>query len=93
MRLELPPQKGIRDAEICPKLESTDSPESKWAIPLLTIEGDMPELRLHPMKSPYQLQPIIRINIKERQLRKTQKEEPAKDTSRKEQPKQDRPTP
>ena len=66
MRLELPPQQGNRDAEICPKLDASGPPKQKWIQLLLRIKGNMPELRLYPKKVPYQLQPIARMKPKGR---------------------------
>ena len=92
LRLEMSPQSGNRNTEICPKPETTDSPRSKWLKTLLKIKGNVREL--HTKKSHYRANPIIRLKIKERLQRKTQTEEPpTQDEARKEIPTQDPPTP
>ena len=39
MRIELAPQQGDRNAEICPKLNPEDTPRGKWIKALLKIKG------------------------------------------------------
>ena len=52
MRLEWSPQKGNRDAEICPKLETMNSPARKWIKIPLKGKGNMHGVLLHPKKPP-----------------------------------------
>ena len=95
MRLELSPQQGNRNAEICPKLEAMDPAVPKWIQILLKANGHIPELRSQPKQSPYRLHPITRTTPRERLRKKTQKEEPTtkQDGAIEELPKQDHLTP
>ena len=58
MHIELAPQEGHRNVEICPHLRREDTPKEKWIKILRMMLGNMPELRLQPRKYPYRYQEI-----------------------------------
>lgn len=93
MNLELAPQQGNRDTEIIPQLEVMGPPEPKWIQVLLKIKWGLAELRLHPKKSHYQLQPITRLTPEGRLKMQEQMQEPTtkKGAERKEIPKPEQP--
>ena len=75
MHIELPPQKGNRNTEICLQLDAEDSPIQQWVKVLLKIKGNKRELRIRPKKLLYRMHPIIRMKLKTRQQQKEQREQ------------------
>ena len=65
MHIELAPQQGNRNMEICPHADGR-RPERKWIKRLLNMKVNMPELRLESKKYPYHYQPIAGLKLKHR---------------------------
>ena len=64
--IELSPQKGNRNAEICPNLKTEDAPREKGIRAILKMKGNMYELRPISKKSPIDTDQIIRMAAKVR---------------------------